>query len=83
MKKTYISIGSDCSVATALQKFGRRTEAYPLDWLCVYHGVSKLFENDFSGFTDGVVTEFSEYNKTLRVTVVNVRITTFESSRSF
>lgn len=58
----YISVGSDCSVAYQLQKFGYRNKAYPFDWIHTkkLRKLIELIDNDFDIFTDLKVKNYSE-----------------------
>ena len=62
MEKTYISLGSNCTVASQLNRAEKRTVSYPLDWLFTYHSVYKLFENDFKDYLN---TEIKPINTNL------------------
>ena len=47
----YISLGGDCAVAYQLQKYGLRTNAYPLDWV-LSPTVQKCLEHEFYNLLD-------------------------------
>jgi hypothetical protein len=52
MKKTiYISLGSDCSIAYHLQKYGLRSFSFPFDWI-LSPKIEKCIENDFIDLFD-------------------------------
>ncbi|MBA3954821.1 hypothetical protein H0X48_05885 [Candidatus Dependentiae bacterium] len=47
-----ISLGSDCEVATQLNKYKLRHEAYPFDWMrtFVFSKLTQLIQNNFANF---------------------------------
>ena len=48
---TYISLGSNCSVAYQLNKYGLRKTSYPFDWCCLnINQLINVLENDFEDF---------------------------------
>lgn len=50
-----ISLGSFCSPAIELERYGFRDSSYPFDWLLThtFETVLDLIDNDFLGFLDG------------------------------
>jgi hypothetical protein len=50
-----ISLGSDCEVATQLNKYKLRHEAYPFDWMrtYVFSKLTQLIQNNFAHFLHG------------------------------
>lgn len=60
----YISLGGDCSVAYNLQKFNKRTFAYPFDWVRInsLNIISDIIENEFNDFISSV-KKIDESNK--------------------
>lgn len=63
-----ISLGCDCEVATQLNKYHLRHEAYPFDWIrtFVFNRLTQLIKNDFSHFLHApllVKTQHTVVNK--------------------
>jgi hypothetical protein len=55
-----IPIGSNCSIAYQLNKYGLRKESYPFDWCCMnINQLIKILENDFEDFEDFTVQKLS------------------------
>lgn len=50
-KIIYISLGSDCSIAYHLQKYGLRSFSFPFDWILSLK-IEKCIENDFIDLFD-------------------------------
>jgi hypothetical protein len=64
--KHYISLGPDCSIASALNTLNIRKEAFPFDFLLTspdkgLEYVSLLIKNNFCDFLDDL--EYNENNK--------------------
>jgi hypothetical protein len=56
-----IPLGSNCSVAYQLNKYGLRKESYPFDWCCMnINQLIKILENDFEDFEDFTVKKLSD-----------------------
>jgi len=52
--KIYVPIGCCCGPSIHMNKIKKRTISFPLDWLCSYHTVHKIFENEFDGFLNTI-----------------------------
>lgn len=63
MASRFVSLGTSCSVATALQALGVRGEAGPFDWLRISaQGVGYLLRTEFQDFFDTQYTSSKTYN---------------------
>lgn len=52
MSKVYVPIGCCCGPSIHMKEIGKRTVSFPLDWLCSYHNVHKIFASEFFNFLD-------------------------------
>jgi hypothetical protein len=48
---TYISLGSDCNVATILRTHNKRKDAYPFDWCVSLGNIASCFQYNFESWT--------------------------------
>jgi hypothetical protein len=55
-----IPLGSNCSIAYQLNKYGLRKESYPFDWCCMnINQLIKILKNDFEDFEDITIKKLS------------------------
>jgi hypothetical protein len=51
----YISLGSNCSIAYQLKKYGLRTQSYPFDWVKInLSQLTNILEKDFNDFVESL-----------------------------
>lgn len=62
MQKVYVPIGCCCATSIFMNKLEKRSISFPLDWLCSYHDVHKIFDNEFKDFLK-TVRHVSRYNQ--------------------
>lgn len=57
----YISLGSNCSIAYQLNKYGLRKTSYPFDWCCLnINQLINVLENDFEDFENFKIKKLSD-----------------------
>jgi hypothetical protein len=57
----YISLGSNCSIAYQLNKYGLRKTSYPFDWCCLnINQLINVLENDFEDFENFTIKKLSD-----------------------
>lgn len=67
-KNSFISLGSNCSIAYHLNNLKLRTIAYPFDWCNInYNQLVLVLENNFLGYDDIVIKKFSENHFLLNI----------------
>lgn len=67
MDITYISLGESCAVAYNLDKFKKRTLAYPFDWSKIkLKDLNKVLENDFKDYDKIEIVKLSDNHKDLK-----------------